>query len=59
CVHDLGVEFDIHMEVDNPEELNAEALESEVSSRLVKPVVAQPKFKHLISPNHQPHTTPL
>ncbi|KAJ2150165.1 Twinfilin-1 [Coemansia sp. RSA 637] len=58
CVHDLGVEFDIHMEVDNPEELNAEALESEVSSRLVKPVVAQPKFKRPVPPNRRPRTTP-
>ncbi|KAJ2207634.1 Twinfilin-2, partial [Coemansia sp. RSA 518] len=29
CVHDLGIEFDIRMEVDDPEELSAEALESE------------------------------
>ncbi|KAJ2139984.1 Twinfilin-1 [Coemansia sp. RSA 353] len=58
CVRDLGVEFDIRMEVDDPEELSAEALESEVSSRLVKPVVAQPKFKRPVPPNRRPRTTP-
>ncbi|KAJ2131337.1 hypothetical protein IW136_005328, partial [Coemansia sp. RSA 678] len=58
CVRDLGVEFDIRMEVDDAEGLNAEALESEVSSRLVKPVVAQPKFKRPVPPNRRPRTTP-
>ncbi|KAJ2657001.1 Twinfilin-1 [Coemansia sp. RSA 1199] len=57
CVRALGVEFDVRMEVDDVEELNAEALDAEISSRLVKHV-AQPKFKRPVPPNRRPRTTP-